>query len=46
MSSVHEISPFKFLDSYTAEDSERFFGRNQEVEKAFYKPLALLTSAC
>jgi energy-coupling factor transporter ATP-binding protein EcfA2 len=37
MSSVHEISPFKFLDSYTAEDSERFFGRNQEVEELYTK---------
>lgn len=37
MSSAHEISPFKFLDSYTAEDSDRFFGRNQEVEELYNK---------
>ena len=37
MSSVHEISPFKFLDSYTAEDAERFFGRSQEVEELYTK---------
>lgn len=30
-------SPFKFLDSYTREDSEIFFGRDLEVEEVYSK---------
>ena len=26
-------SPFKFLDSYTKEDRDIFFGRDQEIEE-------------
>jgi AAA+ ATPase superfamily predicted ATPase len=28
-------SPFKFLDSYTREDREIFFGREKEIEELF-----------
>src|SRR6056297_394824 len=30
-------SPFKFLDSYTKEDSKIFFGREQETEDLYRK---------
>lgn len=30
-------SPFKFLDSYTKEDFEIFFGRNHEIEEIYTK---------
>lgn len=29
--------PFKFLDSYTREDHEIFFGRNREIEEIYQK---------
>src|ERR1039457_1812447 len=32
-------SPFKFLDSYTSEDKDIFFGREKEVEELYYKIL-------
>ncbi len=31
------VSPFKFLDSYTKEDRDIFFGREQEVEEIYTK---------
>ena len=30
-------SPFKFLDSYTREDHEIFFGRDREIEEIYQK---------
>ena len=30
-------SPFKFLDSYTKEDRDIFFGREAEVEELYQK---------
>ena len=30
-------SPFKFLDSYTKEDKNIFFGRDQEIEELYQK---------
>ena len=30
-------SPFKFLDSYTKEDNDIFFGREKEVEDIYTK---------
>jgi WD40 repeat protein len=30
-------SPFKFLDSYTKEDREIFFGREREIEELYHK---------
>ncbi len=30
-------SPFKFLDSYTKEDKEIFFGRDKEIEELYHK---------
>jgi len=33
------ITPFKFLDSYTREDQDIFFGREKEVEELYYKIL-------
>jgi len=30
-------TPFKFLDSYTKEDQEIFFGRDKEIEELHYK---------
>lgn len=30
-------SPFKFLDSYTKEDKDIFFGRETEVEELYQK---------
>ena len=30
-------SPFKFLDSYTKEDKDIFFGREQEIEELYQK---------
>lgn len=30
-------TPFKFLDSYTSEDRDIFFGREREVEELYYK---------
>ena len=30
-------SPFKFLDSYTSDDREIFFGREKEIEELYYK---------
>jgi len=30
-------SPFKFLDSYTKEDHDIFFGRETEVEELYQK---------
>jgi hypothetical protein len=30
-------SPFKFLDSYTKDDSEIFFGREREIEEYDFK---------
>ncbi|MBW1824401.1 MAG: ATP-binding protein, partial [Deltaproteobacteria bacterium] len=30
-------SPFKFLDSYTREDREIFFGRDREIEEMYQK---------
>ena len=30
-------SPFKFLDSYTREDKEIFFGRDREIEEMYQK---------
>ena len=32
---TNKIYPFKFLDSYTAEDKEIFFGREEEVEQLY-----------
>jgi hypothetical protein len=29
-------SPFKFLDSYTKDDREIFFGRNREIGEWFF----------
>ena len=47
--SLAEKSPFKFLDSYSAEDSDIFFGREREVEevydKVFQSKLLLLYGA-
>jgi hypothetical protein len=37
MNSSQHISPFKFLDSYTREDRDIFFGREREVEEVFSK---------
>lgn len=37
MSLAQEKSPFKFLDSYNAEDSDIFFGRDREVEEVYDK---------
>ncbi len=37
MSADHNISPFKFLDSYTANDREIFFGRDSEIENIYQK---------
>jgi WD40 repeat protein len=31
------ISPFKFLDSYTKEDRNVFFGRNREIEELYQR---------
>src|SRR4030042_5466093 len=31
------ISPFKFLDSYTIEDRNIFFGREKEIEELYHK---------
>jgi WD40 repeat protein len=30
-------TPFKFLDSYTSDDKDIFFGREKEVEELYYK---------
>src|SRR5688572_12048814 len=30
-------NPFKFLDSYTSEDRDIFFGREKEIEELYYK---------
>jgi len=30
-------SPFKFLDSYTREDREIFFGRDREIEELYHR---------
>src|SRR4030043_2486355 len=30
-------SPFKFLDSYTKDDREIFFGRNREIEELYQR---------
>ncbi|MCD6565185.1 MAG: ATP-binding protein, partial [Bacteroidales bacterium] len=30
-------SPFKFLDSYTKEDKDIFFGRDREIEEMYQK---------
>ena len=30
-------SPFKFLDSYTRDDKEIFFGRDREIEEMYQK---------
>jgi len=30
-------SPFKFLDAYTREDREIFFGRDREIEEMYQK---------
>jgi len=30
-------SPFKFLDSYTKDDREVFFGRNREIEELYHR---------
>ncbi len=30
-------SPFKFLDSYTKEDKNIFFGRERETEELYHK---------
>ena len=30
-------SPFKFLDSYTKEDRDIFFGRDREIEEMYQK---------
>ena len=30
-------SPYKFLDSYTSEDRDIFFGREKEIEELYYK---------
>lgn len=32
-----EESPFKFLDSYTKDDKEIFFGRDQEIDEVYNK---------
>jgi len=32
-----EMSPFKFLDSYTKEDKNIFFGRDKEIEELYQK---------
>src|SRR5262249_36114676 len=32
-------TPFKFLDSYTSDDRDIFFGREKEVEELYYKVL-------
>ena len=32
-------TPFKFLDSYTSDDRDIFFGREKEIEELFYKVL-------
>lgn len=32
-------APFKFLDSYTIDDRDIFFGREQEIEELYYKIL-------
>ena len=31
------ISPFKFLDSFTKDDKEIFFGRDKETEELYHK---------
>jgi len=31
------IPPFKFLDSYTKEDRDIFFGRDHEIEELYQK---------
>jgi hypothetical protein len=30
-------SPFKFLDSYTKEDRDIFFGREREIEELYHR---------
>jgi hypothetical protein len=30
-------SPFKFLDSYTKEDRDIFFGRDREIEELYQR---------
>lgn len=30
-------TPFKFLDSYTRDDQDIFFGREKEIEELYYK---------
>ena len=37
MPDMSSKSPFKFLDSYTSEDRNIFFGREQEVEELYQK---------
>jgi hypothetical protein len=32
---MQKIYPFKFLDAYTSEDSQLFFGRNEEIETLY-----------
>src|SRR6187551_3847499 len=32
-------TPFKFLDSYTSDDREIFFGREKEVDELYFKIL-------
>lgn len=34
---TNQKSPFKFLDAYTKEDTEIFFGREKEVEELYQK---------
>ena len=31
-------SPFKFLDSFTKDDKEIFFGRDKETEELYHNP--------
>jgi WD40 repeat protein len=31
------VTPFKFLDSYTRDDQEIFFGREKEIEELYFK---------
>jgi hypothetical protein len=35
MNTMQKLYPFKFLDAYTRDDSQFFFGRNEEIEQLY-----------